>query len=156
MVGGFDAERGFRFELDGNLVDVLAPDGLKGPAMVDAQFQTIQIPGGSQALRRVETVELVLDGFRTPVRRPTLLAAILLKARSLMVHPETEAQREDLIALLALMSDPRAAATDLKASERKWLRDAAAKLALDDVGLADRFTDETLRAARAALDILTG
>jgi hypothetical protein len=84
---------------------VLAPDGLKGPAMIDGQFQTIQIPGGSQALRRVETVELVLGGVRTPVRRPTLLAAILVKARSLMVHRETEAQREDLIALLALMSD---------------------------------------------------
>jgi hypothetical protein len=105
---------------------VLAPDGLKGPAMVDSQFQTIQIPGGSQALRGVETVELVLDGVGTPVRRPTLLAAILLKARSLMVHRETEAQREDLIALLALMSDPRAAEEDLKASERRWLRDAAA------------------------------
>jgi hypothetical protein len=34
--------------------------------------------------------------------------------------------------------------------------DAAAKLALGDEGLAERFTDETLRAARAALDILTG
>lgn len=45
-IGGFEAERGFRFAIDGQLVDVLARDGLSRPPMTDAQFETIEIPGG--------------------------------------------------------------------------------------------------------------
>jgi hypothetical protein len=154
-VGGFDGERGFRFEVDGHDVDVLAPDGLKGPAMIDAQFETIQIPGGTQALQRTESVTVILDGVGTLVRRPTLLGAILLKVRSLMVHSDPEAQREDLVTLLSLMSDPRQASAELKSSERNWLNDARARLALDDEELASRFAPEVLRAARAAYQIVT-
>jgi hypothetical protein len=60
-IGGFESEKGFRFEVDGQVVDVLAPDGLELPAMTDSQFQTIQIPGGSQALNRTETIAIVVD-----------------------------------------------------------------------------------------------
>src|SRR5215218_5734499 len=84
-IGGFESEKGFRFAVDGQVVDVLAPDGLGRPAMTDAQFQTIQIPGGSQALSRTETVILVIDDQRVSLHRPTLTGAILLKARSIRV-----------------------------------------------------------------------
>ncbi len=154
-IGGLHMRKGYRFELDGQLIDVLAPDGLSRPALTDGQFQTIQIPGGTQALERSETVAIVLDGEHTSVRRPTLLGAILLKARSLKVHERPEDQREDLITLLGLMDDPRAAATTLRRSERTWLRDAATRLDLADSTLGSRFDELHLRRARASYDLLT-
>lgn len=63
------------------------------------------------------------------LRRPTLLGAILIKARSLMVHRDPESQREDLLRLLALVPDPRAIAPNLRKSERGWLRAAEERLA---------------------------
>jgi hypothetical protein len=154
-IGGWKAEKGFRFEVDGSLVDVLAPDGLGRPAMTDRQFQTIQIPGGTQALERSETVVIVLDGERTMLRRPTLLAAILLKARSLKVHSHPDDQREDLITLLGLMPDPRTAADTLKTTGRRWLRAASAKLNLDNDSLLTRFQETHLKVARASYALLT-
>jgi hypothetical protein len=149
-ISGFEAEKGFRFEVDGQVVDVLAPDGLGRPAMTDRQFRTIQIPGGSQALDRTETVVIVVDGERVRLRRPTLLGAILLKARSLGVHSRPEDQRQDLITLLGLMTDPRASADALKASERRWLRNADAALNLGDRDLDAMIDPVRLRIARAA------
>ena len=149
-IGGFEAEKGFRFELDGHVVDVLAPDGLARPPMTDAQFQTIQIPGGSQALRRTETVAMVIEGARVELRRPTLLAAILLKARSLRVHSRPEDQRADLITLLALLTDPRAAVKELTNRERAWLQAIEDKLDLADRDLDAEFDATRLRIARAA------
>jgi hypothetical protein len=153
-IGGFEAERGFRFAMDGQLVDVLAPDGLTRPPMTDDQFETIQIPGGTQALQRKETVTIVLDGEHTRLPRPTLLGAILLKARSLPVHSKPEDQREDLITLLGLLTDPRAAATTLKKNERKWLRTIEERLNLGDPALETRFGLSQLRVANAAYTLL--
>jgi hypothetical protein len=153
-IGGFEAERGFRFAMDGHIVDVLAPDGLTRPPMTDAQFETIQIPGGTQALQRKETVTIVLDGQHTRLSRPTLLGAILLKARSMPVHSKPEDQREDLITLLGLLTDPRAAAATLKKGERKWLGAIEEQLNLGDPTLETRFGLAQLRVANAAFTIL--
>jgi hypothetical protein len=153
-IGGFEAERGFRFSMDGQLVDVLAPDGLLRPPMTDGQFETIQIPGGTQALQRKETVTIVLDGERTRLPRPTLLGAILLKARSLPVHSKPEDQREDLITLLGLLTDPRAAAATLKKGERTWLEAIEERLNVADRALEARFSLAQLRAADAAYTLL--
>ena len=149
-IGGFESEKGFRFEVDGQVVDVLAPDGLKLPAMTDPQFQTIQIPGGSQALNRTETVAVVIDGQRVELRRPTLLGAILLKARALRVHSRPEDQRHDLVTLLGLVEDPRVVVADLTPTERKWLRTIETKLRLDDRDLRAIVDPDRLRIARAA------
>lgn len=149
-IGGFEAETGFRFDLDGHVVDVLAPDGLGRPAMTDAQFQTIQIPGGSQALNRIETVILVIDGERIKLHRPTLIGAILLKARSVRVHSRPEDQRHDVIQLLGLMTDPRTVIGTLTKTERRWLRAIDDHLALDDRQLDATIDTATLRVARAA------
>ncbi len=154
-VGGLDMRKGYRFEVDGQLVDVLAPDGLPRPALTEGKLQTIQIPGGTQALQRTETIALVIGDRRTPLRRPTLLGAILLKARSLKVHERPEDQREDLITLLGLMRDPRAAAAALHRNERSWLRNTASQLDLADETLKSKFQDTHLRAARAAFTIVT-
>ena len=148
---------GYRFEIDGQIVDVLGPDGLNKRPRTIGKFETFEIPGGSQALNRTETVAISIDGGpSTPIRRPTLLGAVLLKARSLMVHRRREDQRQDLILLLSFVEDPRSMAGELRGTERRWLRNARRALRLDDPELADRFSDERLRLARLALEILVG
>ncbi|MGA9875547.1 MAG: hypothetical protein WBQ21_07045 [Solirubrobacteraceae bacterium] len=118
-----ELERGFRFDLDGQIVDVLAPDGLGlSGATTIGKLKTIQIPGGTQALIRTEVVEIVLDGNAVTVRRPTLIAALLLKARALRVHSRPEDQRHDLVTLLSLLGDPRAVRAGITIKEIGWLR----------------------------------
>lgn len=120
-----------RYERDGLIVDVLAPDGLKPAPALGRGRVAIGVPGGSQALARQEEVTVRRGGRSFSLRRPTLLGAILIKARSLMVHHDPDAQREDLLLLLSLVDDPRAMAENLKASERGWLRAAEQRLAFD-------------------------
>jgi hypothetical protein len=150
-----ERERGFRFDFDGQIVDVLAPDGL-GPsgATTTGKLQTIQIPGGTQALSRIEVVEIVIDDNAVTVRRPTLIAAILLKARALPVHSRPQDQRHDLVTLLSLLDDPRAARTEITTKEIRWLRSIADRLSIDDPALQESFEAARLRAARAAYRML--
>jgi hypothetical protein len=154
-ISGTSHERGFRFELDGQLVDVLASDGLGRPAITTGKLQTIQIPGGTQALSRTEIVQIVVDDNTVTLRRPMLVAAILLKARALPVHSQPEDQRYDLVILLALLDDPREARKQLSKSEIGWLRRIADRLSLDDEALGELFDAYRLRAARAAYRVLT-
>ena len=87
------------------------------------------MPGGSQALVRQEEVTVRLSGNSFTLRRPTLLGAILIKARSLIVHRDLESQREDLLMLLSL--DEGAAApivAELEGGELKKLREVAAMM----------------------------
>jgi hypothetical protein len=152
-VGGFDKDHGFRFHVDDQIVDVLAPDGLsaRNPARTGSNMKTIQIPGGSQALKRTELVELRVAGEKPVLlRRPTLIGAILLKARALPVHSQPEDQRHDLVSLLALLDDPGAAREELSGTERGWLRRIETGLALDDPALTESFDEARLRFARAA------
>jgi hypothetical protein len=137
-------------------VELLGPDGLKTPPRSLGKHETIEVPGGSQALKRTEKVAIAIDGGSpSSIRRPTLLGAILLKARALKVHERTEDQRQDLILLLSFVEDPRSMANELRDSERRWLRDTRPDLRLDDPLLQDRFSEQQLRLARLALEILT-
>jgi hypothetical protein len=60
-----------RYERDGLIVDVLAPDGIKPPPDLGTGFKAIGVPGGSQALARSETVTVTVSGrsFGFVVRR---------------------------------------------------------------------------------------
>lgn len=136
-VRGPDADGyAYRYERDGLIVDVLSPDGLRHPANLGASGTAVAVPGGTQALARAEAVTVRLGERLFELRRPTLLGAILIKARSLLVHADPDAQREDLLLLLSLVTDPRAAGTELVASERRWLRKAETHLAFDAPSLA--------------------
>lgn len=140
-----------RYERNGVIVDVLAPDGVKPPPELDGGRRAIGVPGGSQALNRAETVTVVVGRQSFEVRRPSLLGAILIKARSLMVHSDPDAQREDLLRLLALVDDPRATAGELRKTERRWLRDAEERLAFAAVATLD---GEAVRRAELAYRLL--
>lgn len=133
-------------------IDVLAPDGIRPAPTLAPGISAIGIPGGSQALTRAELVEIDVDGRLIRLRRPTLLGAILIKARSLVSHADPDTQREDLIRLLSLVDDPRLAARELKKSERRWLRDVEARLDLDGF---TRLDPAVVRRARLAYRLLT-
>jgi hypothetical protein len=117
-----------RYERDGLIVDVLGPDGIHPPATLGPGTVAVSAPGGTQALSRSETVTVNVDGNPFELRRPTLLGAILIKARSLMVHRDPETQREDVLQLLALVEDPRDMALEMRDTERRWLRQAGHRL----------------------------
>lgn len=152
----FEGERGFRFDLDRQIVDVLAPDGLgRAGATTTGKLQTIQIPGGSQALNRAEAVEIVVEDTAVTIRRPKLIGAILLKARALSVHSRPQDQRHDLVLLLSLLEDPRAAREEITAKETQWLRSIDKLLSIDDPVFEASFETARLRAARVAYRFLT-
>lgn len=133
------------------IVDVLAPDGMNPPPSLRGSFKAVGVPGGSQALFRSEVVTVSVNGEDFELRRPTLLGAILIKARSLMRHADTQSQRDDLLRLLALVEDPREMAADLRSSERKWLRRAEDRLDFDGVTTLD---EATVRNARLTYRLL--
>lgn len=134
------------------VVDVLAPDGIKPPARLGAGRKAVGVPGGSQALSRSEAVTVAVRGRTFELRRPTLLGAVLIKARSLMVHSDPATQREDLLRLLALIDDPREMAGELRKTERVWLTAAEGHLHLNDPGT---LAPEVLRRATLAYGLLT-
>jgi hypothetical protein len=119
---------GFRFELDSETIEVLGPDGLGRDPHTIGRYVTFQVPGGTQALLRTETVPVSLDGHPpVEVRRPSLLGAILIKARVLASRrgPKKNADLIDVVRLLSFVDDPRGMAVDggLKKTEKRWLRD---------------------------------
>lgn len=151
---------GYKFELDGQLVEILGPDGLKTDPETIGTYTTLQTPGGTQALRRVEIVMVSLNGQRAvAVRRPSLLGAILIKARAVAAERKEkfDSDRQDPVLLLSLVRDPRAISADggLKKRERKWLRDVEGKLAIADASLAMLFSRDTLTRAGLAFRLLT-
>lgn len=140
-----------RYRRNDLIVDVLAPDGIKPPARLGPGIKAIGVPGGSQALSRSETVTITIDGRSFELRRPTLLGALLIKARSLMAHRDPDAQREDVLRLLALIEVPRETASELRSTERRWLRTAERRLNPDEPSALD---PETERRAALAYQLL--
>ena len=154
-----DQDLGYQFDVDGELIEVLGPDGLKADPQTIGKFKTFQVPGGTQALRRTEVVWIALaEGAAVAMRRPSLLGAILIKAKVLAKHRRSkfESDRQDLVGLLSLVDDPRdlAVTGELKATEQKWLADVAKALNFTDPSLADLFDREQLVRAQQTFDLL--
>jgi hypothetical protein len=154
-----DPRLGYRFELDGEIVEVLGPDGLKNDPRTLPGLTTFQVPGGTQALRRTKVVLVSLRGAPpVAVRRPSLLGAILIKARVVAKQREEKfaSDREDLIRLLSYVEDPRGLARDeqLKASEKQWLRDVEGLLEFGDASVAALLPAAVLQRAQQAFRLL--
>lgn len=154
-----DRKLGYRFEIDGEVVEILAPDGLSSdPKTVDG-LTTFQVSGGRQALDRTETVLVSLDGAApSALRLPSLLGAILIKARVVAEKRRNkfDSDRQDLIRLLSYVEDPRglAAQGGLKDSEKKWLRRIAKKLDASDPTVAQLASPDVMERAHQALALL--
>lgn len=118
------------------------------------------MPGGTQALHRTEKVGVSLDGAPAVVlRRPTLLGAILIKARAVTSRrgKKFHSDRQDLVLLLSVVDDPRALAREekLKKSEKRWLRKTEHDLDLEDPELRERLSGEAVIRAQQAFLLLT-
>ncbi len=136
-------------------VDVLAPDNVGERADIStcAGARTVKVPGGTQALRRSEWVEIRVGDKDGRIPRPSLVAAILIKARAIAVDDAPRNQREELCFLLSLVEDPVSMAEELGRSEHNWLRRR------DEVLDADHPAWMRIRGAedgRIALRILMG
>lgn len=154
-------ELGYRFRLDGEVVEILGPDGLRADPKTVGGLRTFQVSGGSQALRRTGVVSVQLaDAEPVAVRRPNLLGAILIKARVVAKHRKEKfhSDRQDLIRLLSYVDDPRALAREeqMKSTERKWLRNIDTALDFGDPALAAVFLVDTLERAQQAYRLLGG
>ena len=150
---------GYKFKVDGETVEILGPDGVGADPKTIGKYTTFQVPGGTQALDRSEQVSVSID--RQPaveVRRPSLLGAILIKARVVAQKRKEkfDSDRQDLVLLLSLVDDPRTLATEggLKETERKWLRKVEKTIDFTDPALADLFPPENLARASQAFSLL--
>lgn len=127
---GFELEkvtpdgRAHRFSRGDVRVDVVAPDniGRRADLTTIPPGRTIEVPGGTQALRRTELVDVRLHDQVVKLPRPNLLGAILLKARAVDADPEPERHLGDLAFLLSLADDPHLLLEQLERRERRYLR----------------------------------
>jgi hypothetical protein len=147
---------GYKFDVDGAVIEILGSEGVRNDPATLGRYSTFQVPGGTQALARAEIVRVSLDGGEpVEVRRPSLLGAILIKARVLAKKRDKfESDRQDLIRLLSFVEDPRALAKELRKSEKGWLRDIESLLAFDDRGLEVLFPAGEVTAAEQAYRLL--
>lgn len=169
QVAGFLTERSFEPDpgADGNvhrfkrsfddqfiIVDVLAPDNL-GPRVdltTSPPGRTVEAPGGTQALARVERIQVAAGGQRGEVPRPNLLGAILIKASAVDLPGRAERHVTDLAFLLSLLTDPLRERSSLSAGERRKLR-RSALLDRDSLGWRNLPPDQA-NAGHAALRLL--
>lgn len=153
-----DEKLGYQFHVRGETVEVLGPEGLESDPRTLGSFKTIMVKGGTQALNRTEGVPISVDGAQPViVRLPSLLGAILIKARALAVVRVKHAEhRQDLIRLLSFVHDPRALANSgqLTKNERRWLKAVEKDLAFDDPALLELFSETEVRQARQAFTLL--
>lgn len=147
---------GYKFEVGGATIEVLGSEGVRDDPKTVGRYTTFQVPGGTQALARAEIVRVSLDGAEpVEVRRPSLLGAILIKARVVAKRRDKfESDRQDLVRLLSFVEDPRVMAKGLRKSETKWLREVEPLLAFDNGGLGELFLPRDAALAEQAYRLL--
>jgi hypothetical protein len=147
--------RGHRFVRGDVMIDVLAADNLGDRADLTTvpPARTIAVPGGSQALRRTEVVDVSLPGQDGRLPRPNVLGAILLKARATDVDPDPERHLADLAFLLSLVDDPFELVGDLTPKEQRYL---GARWAVRDPNHPAWGTVANPERGIATLSVLTG
>ncbi|HSV92924.1 MAG TPA: hypothetical protein VLH81_07600, partial [Desulfobacterales bacterium] len=117
----------YRFIRGDDIVDVLAPDhlGERTKKTTVAPDETLEALGGRQALNRRRVVHIDAGDGPFEVPLPSLIGAIVMKAR---VVGSTKGRRSqskherDLARLLALVRDPTVEGAGLNNKERGYLR----------------------------------
>ena len=146
-----------RYRRGGVSIDVLAPEGL-GPRTdltTTPPGHTVQVPGGTQALRRTQLLPVSAGSSRGLVPRPSLLGAVIIKAAAAGVDDQTDAQLGDLALLLSLLEQPMTQRSDLTSRERRRLRARSELLDAGHRAWSALPVSEADR-GRAALRLLTG
>ncbi len=113
-----------RYRRAGVSIDVLAPEGLDPSTDLTTTppNRTISVPAGTQALTRTELLPVRMETREGMVPRPSLLGAVISKAAAVDVDDVPQAQRQDLVFLLALVEDPLGAADLLTPKDRRRIR----------------------------------
>ncbi len=139
---GFTEEKtsdgfGYRFIRGRTVIDVMIPEGLDRqrtyPATISGR-PGLAADGGNQALTRAERLPVNLKGRVGHVRRPTVLGALVAKARAFVVdNREPQRHIQDLIALAQVgLLDPRAVVTAARPDDRRAIRAVLRRLPADD------------------------
>ena len=135
---GFEQEVhpiGHRYlDSDGTVFDVLAPDHLGRHLPRLGRGNTLQAAGGTQALKRSKMVEVEYNQQRTPIPRPDLVGALLIKIAAASGPPTGRGNQRhliDVITLAALITPQDAASAALTRNERRRIRRAVEILARD-------------------------
>jgi len=146
---------GHRFVRGVVKIDVLLPDGIgsRAPREVKPGVRSVEVPGGTQALSRSVPIEVRTTSTSGTIHRPSLLGAILVKARAVEVDDLPDAQGEDLAFLLSLVPDPFDSSKGLSKKERTWLRRRAK---LFEPGARAWLAIDNAEDGRLALGILAG
>lgn len=125
---GFVAEQtgdglAYRFVRGDDIVDVLAPDhlGSRTDIVTAPPGKTLEAVGGRQALERRRLVAVEVAGETLSLPIPSLLGAIIIKAR-VCASSREEKHPRDLARLLALIENVEAMRQEMSPSERKYLR----------------------------------
>lgn len=138
------------------VIDVLAPEGLgeRADLTTTPPGRTIEVPGGTQALSRTESITVVHEGRSGTIPRPTLLAAIVGKAAATAL-PGPDRHYRDLALLCAVVGDPFELAEQMTRKDRQRLR-LASRL-LDDAHPAWLLLPAAIRSdGRIAYGVLHG
>lgn len=138
-------------------IDILAPKGLneRTSLITSPPGHTLQVPGGTQALQRAETVDVSYAGRTGRIRRPSLLGAIIGKSCAVDIDDAKQNQELDLATLLSFVSDPFFFRSQLTAKDRKRL--APRRNMLDPNHRVWRLMEaDEADSARTALAVLIG
>lgn len=124
---GFAAEQtadglAYRFVRGDDIVDILAPDhlGTRTDIVTASPGKALEAVGGRQALERRRVVEVEAGGETFAVPVPTLLGAVIIKARVSASSKQPKHHR-DLARLLALVNDVEAMRAEMSSKELKYL-----------------------------------
>jgi hypothetical protein len=125
---GISAEgRQHRWVRDQASIDVLLPEGI-GERASERQgvtgSPTLPTEGGTQALRRTQTITVTVDGREGFVRRPNLVGALLVKAAA-HTNPgdlDPRRHRRDFLLLAGLITASDFAGEELNKTDRRRLR----------------------------------
>lgn len=115
---------GHRFVSDRVVIDVLAPDhlGARASLVTIPPARTVQVPGGRRALNNSRDFGVRSRDKTGRIPTPSLAAALVAKARAVIVDDLPDAQRRDLAFLLALASlEITEVLADLDAGDRQHI-----------------------------------
>lgn len=127
---GFQPERPdrktvYRFTRAGDIVDVLAPEGLgpRADIVTVPPASTFQTVGGSRALRGRRRLAVSVDATSFEVPVPDLAGAIIIKARAATSATTSATKHErDLARLLALVDHPYEMRDTMSGKERGYVQ----------------------------------
>lgn len=126
---GFDAQPtadglAYRFVRDTDIVDLLAPEhlGSRADLTTEPPWVTLEAVGGTQALARRRMVTVAVDGDAFEVPVPSLLGALVIKARAAAGSQDhRDKHKRDLARLLVLVDDLDAIRAQMTTSDRRHM-----------------------------------